>query len=199
MSPNETWRLKLKLISGEVSSLAKLRSDYHPETWQPAWSVATVLKGLLSFMCEDADGKRFDLVWKLLGSVQSMFFSHLYSMWLCRIRCGYILCWIPFDEHLFQISWHLQDVFFQSWIVCFWRHDVGVGELHVKETPTAGAIHPPPPSEVRTFPTIRKSPMVFFGPRVTRIDLASKSIAWNQVPCLWCSQLWMGLGQGALR
>ena len=28
------------------------RSDYHPETWQPAWSVATVLKGLLSFMCE---------------------------------------------------------------------------------------------------------------------------------------------------
>eukprot|EP00930_Biecheleria_cincta_P058676 TRINITY_DN44480_c0_g1_i1.p1 TRINITY_DN44480_c0_g1~~TRINITY_DN44480_c0_g1_i1.p1 ORF type:complete len:266 (+),score=52.12 TRINITY_DN44480_c0_g1_i1:55-852(+) len=28
-------------------------SDYHPETWQPAWSVATVLKGLLSFMCED--------------------------------------------------------------------------------------------------------------------------------------------------
>ena len=56
-------------------------SDYHPETWQPAWSVATVLKGLLSFMCE--------------------------------------------------------------------------------ETPTAGAIHPPPPSEVR-------------------IDLASKSIAWNQ-------------------
>lgn len=28
-------------------------SDYHPESWQPAWSVATVLKGLLSFMCED--------------------------------------------------------------------------------------------------------------------------------------------------
>mmetsp|Transcript_38126 Transcript_38126/g.79499 ORF Transcript_38126/g.79499 Transcript_38126/m.79499 type:complete len:192 (+) Transcript_38126:61-636(+) len=28
-------------------------SDYHPETWQPAWSVATVLKGLLSFMCEE--------------------------------------------------------------------------------------------------------------------------------------------------
>lgn len=29
-------------------------SDYHPESWQPAWSLATVLKGLLSFMCEDA-------------------------------------------------------------------------------------------------------------------------------------------------
>lgn len=28
-------------------------SDYHPESWQPAWSLATVLKGLLSFMCED--------------------------------------------------------------------------------------------------------------------------------------------------
>jgi hypothetical protein len=25
-------------------------SDYHPETWQPSWSVATVLQGLLSFM-----------------------------------------------------------------------------------------------------------------------------------------------------
>jgi ubiquitin-conjugating enzyme E2 J2 len=28
-------------------------SDFHPESWQPTWSVATVLKGLLSFMCED--------------------------------------------------------------------------------------------------------------------------------------------------
>eukprot|EP00746_Dinoflagellata_sp_MGD_P135817 gnl/MRDRNA2_/MRDRNA2_69861_c0_seq1.p1 gnl/MRDRNA2_/MRDRNA2_69861_c0~~gnl/MRDRNA2_/MRDRNA2_69861_c0_seq1.p1 ORF type:complete len:376 (-),score=56.86 gnl/MRDRNA2_/MRDRNA2_69861_c0_seq1:74-1114(-) len=28
-------------------------SDFHPESWQPAWAVATVLKGLLSFMCED--------------------------------------------------------------------------------------------------------------------------------------------------
>jgi len=28
-------------------------SDYHPESWQPSWSLATVLKGLLSFMCED--------------------------------------------------------------------------------------------------------------------------------------------------
>jgi ubiquitin-conjugating enzyme E2 J2 len=25
-------------------------SDYHPDTWQPAWSVATILNGLLSFM-----------------------------------------------------------------------------------------------------------------------------------------------------
>eukprot|EP00933_Yihiella_yeosuensis_P047611 TRINITY_DN43486_c0_g1_i1.p1 TRINITY_DN43486_c0_g1~~TRINITY_DN43486_c0_g1_i1.p1 ORF type:complete len:196 (+),score=46.83 TRINITY_DN43486_c0_g1_i1:59-646(+) len=30
-------------------------SDYHPETWQPAWAVATVLKGLLSFMCEETN------------------------------------------------------------------------------------------------------------------------------------------------
>mmetsp|Transcript_45316 Transcript_45316/g.117307 ORF Transcript_45316/g.117307 Transcript_45316/m.117307 type:complete len:274 (-) Transcript_45316:19-840(-) len=29
-------------------------SDYHPETWQPAWSLSTVLKGLLSFMCEES-------------------------------------------------------------------------------------------------------------------------------------------------
>ncbi|EMG50465.1 UBC6 Ubiquitin-conjugating enzyme E2 6 [Candida maltosa Xu316] len=25
-------------------------SDYHPDTWNPAWSVATILNGLLSFM-----------------------------------------------------------------------------------------------------------------------------------------------------
>ncbi|ODV91052.1 hypothetical protein CANCADRAFT_13864, partial [Tortispora caseinolytica NRRL Y-17796] len=25
-------------------------SDYHPKTWNPAWSVATILTGLLSFM-----------------------------------------------------------------------------------------------------------------------------------------------------
>lgn len=29
-------------------------SDYHPESWQPGWSLATVLKGLLSFMCEES-------------------------------------------------------------------------------------------------------------------------------------------------
>lgn len=29
-------------------------SDYHPENWQPSWSLATVLKGLLSFMCEES-------------------------------------------------------------------------------------------------------------------------------------------------
>ena len=28
-------------------------SDYHPELWVPAWSVSTILTGLLSFMLED--------------------------------------------------------------------------------------------------------------------------------------------------
>eukprot|EP01060_Flectonema_neradi_P018335 TRINITY_DN2513_c0_g1_i1.p1 TRINITY_DN2513_c0_g1~~TRINITY_DN2513_c0_g1_i1.p1 ORF type:complete len:268 (+),score=73.67 TRINITY_DN2513_c0_g1_i1:53-856(+) len=28
-------------------------SSYHPESWNPAWSVSTILKGLLSFMVED--------------------------------------------------------------------------------------------------------------------------------------------------
>ncbi|EDQ92329.1 uncharacterized protein MONBRDRAFT_21910 [Monosiga brevicollis MX1] len=28
-------------------------SDYHPETWNPAWSVSTILQGLLSFMLEE--------------------------------------------------------------------------------------------------------------------------------------------------
>jgi len=28
-------------------------SDYHPETWQPSFSIGSVLTGLLSFMCEE--------------------------------------------------------------------------------------------------------------------------------------------------
>ncbi|KAG0042271.1 Ubiquitin-conjugating enzyme E2 6 [Gryganskiella cystojenkinii] len=28
-------------------------SDFHPGTWNPSWSVSTILNGLLSFMCED--------------------------------------------------------------------------------------------------------------------------------------------------
>ncbi len=28
-------------------------SDFHPASWNPAWSVATILTGLLSFMLED--------------------------------------------------------------------------------------------------------------------------------------------------
>jgi ubiquitin-conjugating enzyme E2 J2 len=27
-------------------------SDFHPDTWNPAWSIATILTGLLSFMLE---------------------------------------------------------------------------------------------------------------------------------------------------
>ncbi|CCH46591.1 Ubiquitin-conjugating enzyme E2 [Wickerhamomyces ciferrii] len=30
-------------------------SDYHPDLWNPAWSVATILTGLLSFMTGDED------------------------------------------------------------------------------------------------------------------------------------------------
>ena len=29
-------------------------SDFHPESWNPMWSVATILTGLYSFMLEDA-------------------------------------------------------------------------------------------------------------------------------------------------
>ena len=31
-------------------------SDYHPETWNPMWSVATILLGFVSFMSEESDG-----------------------------------------------------------------------------------------------------------------------------------------------
>ena len=29
-------------------------SDFHPETWNPMWSVSTILMGLYSFMLEDS-------------------------------------------------------------------------------------------------------------------------------------------------
>lgn len=29
-------------------------SDYHPETWNPLWSVSAILTGLLSFMLDSA-------------------------------------------------------------------------------------------------------------------------------------------------
>ena len=28
-------------------------SDYHPESWNPAWNVQTIIIGLISFMCTD--------------------------------------------------------------------------------------------------------------------------------------------------
>uniref|UniRef100_A0A914VRJ0 UBC core domain-containing protein n=1 Tax=Plectus sambesii TaxID=2011161 RepID=A0A914VRJ0_9BILA len=37
-------------------------SDYHPDTWNPAWTVSTILTGLLSFMNENSP---------TLGSIQS--------------------------------------------------------------------------------------------------------------------------------
>lgn len=45
MTPNGRFQPNVRLCLS--------MSDYHPELWMPAWSVATVLKGLLSFMCED--------------------------------------------------------------------------------------------------------------------------------------------------
>lgn len=37
----------------ENTRLCMTMSDYHPDTWNPAWSVATILMGLLSFMTGD--------------------------------------------------------------------------------------------------------------------------------------------------
>jgi ubiquitin-protein ligase len=37
----------------ENTPLCLSMSDFHPSTWNPAWSVASVLTGLLSFMLED--------------------------------------------------------------------------------------------------------------------------------------------------
>jgi ubiquitin-conjugating enzyme E2 J2 len=41
-------------------------SDYHPDSWNPAWSVSTILTGLLSIMLENSP---------LLGSCESTLYE----------------------------------------------------------------------------------------------------------------------------
>lgn len=45
LTPNGRFQIDYKLCL--------TMSDYHPNLWNPAWSVATILTGLLSFMLED--------------------------------------------------------------------------------------------------------------------------------------------------
>ncbi|GAB6019819.1 hypothetical protein CHUAL_001360 [Chamberlinius hualienensis] len=44
LTPNGRFRINTRLCLSI--------SDFHPDTWNPAWSVATILTGLLSFMLE---------------------------------------------------------------------------------------------------------------------------------------------------
>lgn len=46
--------IRMLTPSGRFESGSRLclnMSDFHPETWNPAWNVSTILTGLLSFMC----------------------------------------------------------------------------------------------------------------------------------------------------
>lgn len=48
--------IKVQTPSGRFAPDQKIctsMSDYHPGSWNPAWSVAGILVGLLSFMCTD--------------------------------------------------------------------------------------------------------------------------------------------------
>lgn len=51
--PFKPPEIRMTTPSGRFATNTRLclsMSDYHPDTWQPAWSVATILTGLLSFM-----------------------------------------------------------------------------------------------------------------------------------------------------
>lgn len=74
-----TQCFELSVVLGNVhSSLQKSFSfrlclsitDFHPDTWNPAWSVSTILTGLLSFMVEKGP---------TLGSIETSDFT---------VRCG---------------------------------------------------------------------------------------------------------------
>jgi len=48
--------IRMTTPSGRFQPDARLclsMSDFHPSSWNPAWSVATILNGLLSFMCSE--------------------------------------------------------------------------------------------------------------------------------------------------
>ena len=45
LTPNGRFKTNTKLCLS--------MSDFHPETWNPLWSVSSILQGLLSFMLED--------------------------------------------------------------------------------------------------------------------------------------------------
>ena len=45
ITPNGRFKTNTKLCLS--------MSDFHPETWNPLWSVSSILQGLLSFMLED--------------------------------------------------------------------------------------------------------------------------------------------------
>ncbi|KAJ3321823.1 Ubiquitin-conjugating enzyme E2 6 [Boothiomyces sp. JEL0866] len=47
LTPNGRFRTDFRLCLS--------MSDYHPGSWNPAWSVSTILTGLLSFMLEDTE------------------------------------------------------------------------------------------------------------------------------------------------
>ena len=45
----------MNIFSSLISTKFSLSiSDFHPDTWNPAWSAGTILTGLLSFMVEEA-------------------------------------------------------------------------------------------------------------------------------------------------
>lgn len=47
------WLRVCALLSGSLfCRLCLSITDFHPDTWNPAWSVSTILTGLLSFMVE---------------------------------------------------------------------------------------------------------------------------------------------------
>ena len=55
LSPVPSASPLFRLLSGRFNTNTRLclsMSDFHPETWVPAWSVASILNGVLSFMLE---------------------------------------------------------------------------------------------------------------------------------------------------
>lgn len=68
-------------------------SDYHPEAWNPGWSVSTILTGLLSFMtCDEVTTGSITTSYetKLQCAKQSLEFNILHNPEFCKIFPEYV-------------------------------------------------------------------------------------------------------------
>jgi len=69
-------------------------SDFHPDTWNPAWSVSTILTGLLSFMVSWL--QRYFAV--IANSIRLFDVSNKYWLWL---SLSFLLQWVSVGVSLY--------------------------------------------------------------------------------------------------
>lgn len=106
-------------------------TDFHPDTWNPAWSVSTILTGLLSFMVEKGptlgsietsdytvSAGEWNDEWKTWNrGNKSMVFIEFYfsqvniftKVWSAVFKTTFNLLWIVNDSSALNTVWDMND------------------------------------------------------------------------------------------